>query len=51
MTWALSLGKAPFSAAVDQRPTPPERHYTCAIIARVGADGVRAVSVRRDPRV
>jgi hypothetical protein len=30
---------------------PAERHHTCAIIARVGADGVRAVAVRRDPRV
>jgi hypothetical protein len=30
---------------------PAERHHTCAIIARVGTDGVRAVAVRRDPRV
>ena len=30
---------------------PAERHHTCAIIARVGADGVHAVAVRRDPRV
>lgn len=30
---------------------PPERRHTCAIIARVGTDGVRAVAVRRDPRV
>jgi hypothetical protein len=28
-----------------------ERRHTCAIIARVGADGVRAVAIRRDPRV
>lgn len=27
------------------------RKHTCAIIARVSADGVRAVAVRRDPRV
>lgn len=31
--------------------TPADRHHTCAIIARVAADGVRAVAVRRDPRV
>ena len=30
---------------------PAERHHTCAIIARVGADGVRTLAVRRDPRV
>lgn len=28
-----------------------DRQHTCAIIARVGADGVRAVAVRRDPRL
>ncbi len=28
-----------------------ERHHTCAIIARISADGVHAVAVRRDPRV
>lgn len=27
------------------------RQHTCAIIARAGADGVRAVAVRRDPRL
>jgi hypothetical protein len=27
------------------------RQYACAIIARVGADGVRAVAVRCDPRL
>jgi hypothetical protein len=27
------------------------RKHTCAIIARVSADGVRAVAVRRDPRL
>lgn len=30
---------------------PAERHHTCAIIARVGADGVRTIAIRRDPRV
>ena len=30
---------------------PAGRHHTCAIIARVGGDGVRTVAVRRDPRV
>jgi hypothetical protein len=28
-----------------------DRQHTCAIIARVGADGVRTVAVRRDPRL
>jgi hypothetical protein len=30
---------------------PADRRHTCAIIARVVADGVRFVTVRRDPRV
>lgn len=30
---------------------PAARRHTCAIIARIGAEGVRAVAVRRDPRV
>lgn len=34
-----------YPAAIDGR------QHTCAIIARTGADGVRAVSVRRDPRL
>lgn len=34
-----------YPAAVD------DRQHTCAIIARVSADGVRAVAVRRDPRL
>lgn len=30
---------------------PAERHHTCAIIARIDADGIRTVAVRRDPRL
>lgn len=30
---------------------PADRHHSCAIIARVAADGIRAVAVRRDPRL
>lgn len=32
-------------------PAPDGRQHSCAIIARVGTDGVRAVAVRRDPRL
>lgn len=33
-------------------PAPADdRHHSCAIIARVVADGVRSVAVRRDPRL
>lgn len=31
--------------------TPSDRQHTCAVIARVDADGIRAVAVRRDPRL
>jgi hypothetical protein len=40
------------AAEVLYYPAAPDgRQHTCAIIARVGADGVRAVAVRRDPRL
>lgn len=40
------------AAAVLFYPAAPDdRQHTCAIIAQVGADGVRAVAVRRDPRL
>lgn len=40
------------AAEVLYYPTAPDgRQHACAIIARVGADGVRAVAVRRDPRL
>jgi hypothetical protein len=40
------------AAEVLYYPAAPEgRQHSCAIIARVGADGVRAVAVRRDPRL
>jgi hypothetical protein len=40
------------SAEVLYYPTGiDDRQHTCAVIARVGADGVRVVAVRRDPRL
>jgi hypothetical protein len=39
-------------AEVLYYPAAPDgRQHSCAIIARVGTDGVRAVAVRRDPRL
>ena len=40
------------AAEVLYYPADPDgRQHSCAIIARVGSDGVRAVAVRRDPRL
>jgi hypothetical protein len=30
---------------------PTDRHHTCAVIARLEADGIRDIAVRRDPRL
>ena len=30
---------------------PTDRQHTCAVITRIEADGIRAVAVRRDPRL